>query len=100
MAASQPPALAIVHGDESLLVIDKPSGLLAVPGRGAALHDCVASRALALYADALVVHRLDMATSGLMLLARGPAAQRSLAIAFARREVDKRYVALSAKAAA
>ena len=94
--ALQPEALTILHADASLLVIDKPSGLLAVPGRGAALQDCVASRAQALYADALVVHRLDMATSGLMLLARGPAAQRRLSIAFARREVEKRYVALVA----
>ena len=96
MPASQPLALSILHADDSLLVIDKPSGLLAVPGRGAALQDCAASRAQALYPDALVVHRLDMATSGLMLLARGPAAQRALSIAFARREIDKRYVALVA----
>ena len=88
------PDIAFVHRDESLLVIDKPSGLLAVPGRGALLQDCAASRAQAAFADALVVHRLDMATSGLMLLARGTAAQRTLGIAFARREVDKRYVAL------
>ena len=77
-------------------MIDKPSGLPAVPGRGAHLQDCVASRVQAEFADALVVHRLDMATSGLMLMARGAAAQRSLSHAFARREVDKRYVAVVA----
>jgi len=96
VATLQPPALTIIHVDESLLVIDKPSGLLAVPGRGAALQDCAASQAQAQYADALVVHRLDMATSGLMLMARTPAAQRALSVAFAQREVDKRYVALVA----
>ncbi len=93
MAALHAPALTIVHSDAALLVIDKPSGLLAVPGRGPALQDCVASRVQAQHADARVVHRLDMATSGLMLLARGAAAQRALSTAFARREVDKRYVA-------
>jgi len=87
-------ALAFVHCSEALLVIDKPSGLLAVPGRGARLQDCVASRVQAEFADALVVHRLDMATSGLMLMARGAAAQRTLSNAFARREVDKRYIAV------
>jgi len=88
--------LAFVHSSEALLVIDKPSGLPAVAGRGADLQDCVATRAQAKFGDALVVHRLDMATSGLMLMARGAAAQRALGAAFARREVDKRYVAVVA----
>ena len=86
--------LTVVHRDEALLVIDKPSGLLSVPGRGADLQDCVARRAQAEFADALVVHRLDMATSGLMLFARGAEAQRRLSRAFAQREVHKRYVAV------
>ena len=86
--------MRIVHCSQSLLVIDKPSGLPAVPGRASGLQDCVASRVQAHWPDALVVHRLDMATSGLMLMARGPAAQRALAGAFARREIDKRYVAV------
>ncbi len=88
------PALAIVHADAALVVVDKPSGLLAVPGRGPALADCVVARVRLRYPDALVVHRLDMATSGLMLLARGAAAQRALSIHFAQREVAKTYVAL------
>ena len=90
------PALAIVHADATFVVVDKPSGLLAVPGRGPALSDCVAARVRSLYPDALVVHRLDMATSGLMLLARGAAAQRALSIQFAQRAVGKTYVALVA----
>jgi tRNA pseudouridine32 synthase/23S rRNA pseudouridine746 synthase len=77
-------------------VIDKPSGLLAVPGRGPDKQDCLAARVQARYPDALVVHRLDMATSGLMVMARGPAAQRELSRAFAAREVNKRYLAVVA----
>jgi len=83
-----------VHCDEALVVIDKPSGLPAVPGRTPVLQDCVSARVQAEFADALVVHRLDMATSGLMVMARGLAAQRRLAAAFARREVDKHYIAV------
>ena len=94
MLESRALAPAFVHCSEALLVVDKPSGLPAVPGRGAHLQDCVASRVQAEFADALVVHRLDMATSGLMLMARGQAAQRALNDAFARRAVDKRYVAV------
>jgi tRNA pseudouridine32 synthase / 23S rRNA pseudouridine746 synthase len=86
-------ALVFVYCSEALLVIEKPSGLPAVPGRGTGLQDCVASRAQEEFADALVVHRLDMATSGLMLMARGAEAQRSLSAAFAARDIEKRYVA-------
>ncbi len=82
--------------DDSLLVVDKPSGLLAVPGRGADKQDCLSARVQTHYPDALIVHRLDMATSGLMVLARGPAAQRALSMAFAAREVNKRYLAVVA----
>src|SRR3954469_22465381 len=64
--------------------------MLAVPGRGADKQDCVATRIQARFDDALVVHRLDMATSGLLLFARGAAAQRALSMAFERRAVDKR----------
>lgn len=88
--------LPIVHQDDALVVLCKPSGLLAVPGRGAALQDCLARRVQRIFADALVVHRLDMATSGLMVMARGAAVQRRLSIAFARREVEKRYIAIVA----
>ena len=86
--------LHVLFADHALLVIDKPAGLLAVPGRGDDKLDCVATRALARWPDAMVVHRLDMATSGLMLMARGAHAQRRLSAAFAEREVHKRYVAL------
>ena len=95
--ATCPPSsndVALLHADVVLLVFDKPSGLLAVPGRGEAKRDCLAARAQQRWPDALVVHRLDMATSGLMLMARGLAAQRGLSRQFERREVGKRYVAL------
>ena len=86
--------VAALHEDEALLVFDKPAGLLAVPGRGEAGQDNLTARVQARYADALVVHRLDMATSGLMLFARGAAAQRLLSRAFEQRHVHKRYVAI------
>jgi tRNA pseudouridine32 synthase/23S rRNA pseudouridine746 synthase len=81
-----------VHEDEHLLVLDKPAGLLAVPGRTE--PDCLAARAQARWPDALVVHRLDQATSGLIAFARGPDAQRTLNAHFERRRVHKRYVAV------
>jgi len=87
-------SVTVLHDDDACIVVDKPRGLLSVPGRGAHLQDCMATRVQALFADALVVHRLDMATSGLMLFARGIEAQRRLSRAFAQREVHKRYVAV------
>lgn len=86
--------LKVRYADAALLVLDKPSGLLAVPGRGEDKQDCLSARAQCRYPDALVVHRLDMATSGLMLMARGVAVQRVLSQAFAGRSVTKRYVAV------
>ncbi|MEQ1661332.1 MAG: pseudouridine synthase [Thiobacillus sp.] len=85
-----------VYADDSLLVFDKPSGLLAVPGRGIDKQDCLSARVQAQYPDALIVHRLDMATSGLMVMARGLVAQRALSQAFAARQVHKRYIAVVA----
>lgn len=86
----------LLHADAHLLVLNKPAGLLTVPGRGADRQHCLWLWARQRFADALVVHRLDQATSGLCVLARGPAMQRTLSIAFAQRRVDKRYVAVVA----
>ena len=86
--------LTVLHEDEALLAVDKPAGLLAVPGRGADKQDCLWQRVRQCWPDALVVHRLDMATSGLMLFARGAEMQRSMSRAFASRRVDKHYVAV------
>ena len=67
-----------------------------MPGRGADKQDCLAARIQQEFPDALVVHRLDMATSGLMLFARGAEMQRRLSQLFRGREVQKRYVAVVA----
>lgn len=82
------------YQDEHLLVLDKPAGLLSVPGRGPDKQDCLIHRALAFWPDALVVHRLDMATSGLLMFARSKEVQRLLGDAFAQRSIDKRYTAI------
>jgi tRNA pseudouridine32 synthase/23S rRNA pseudouridine746 synthase len=88
------PGVGLLHADDSLLVLDKPAGLLSVPGRGEDKQDCLSARVQAAFADALIVHRLDQATSGLMLMARGAAMQRALSRSFETREVGKRYVAV------
>ncbi|HEY0884004.1 MAG TPA: pseudouridine synthase [Ramlibacter sp.] len=88
--------LPLVYGDSHLLVVDKPAGLLSVPGRGADKQDCALARLRRVHPDTLAVHRLDMATSGLLLMARGPAMQRALSRAFEQRQVGKRYVAMVA----
>jgi tRNA pseudouridine32 synthase/23S rRNA pseudouridine746 synthase len=88
------PGVGLLHADESLLVLDKPAGLLSVPGRGEDKQDCLSARVQAAFPDALIVHRLDQATSGLMLMARGAAMQRALSRSFETREVGKRYVAV------
>jgi tRNA pseudouridine32 synthase / 23S rRNA pseudouridine746 synthase len=87
-------SLTPLHVDPWLLVFDKPAGLLCVPGRGPDKQDCLSARAQAQWPDALIVHRLDMATSGLVLMARGIEAQRALSLAFEQRRVHKRYTAV------
>ena len=83
-----------VHEDADLLVLAKPAGLLCVPGRGPDKQDCLSARAQLRWPGALIVHRLDQATSGLVLMARHVQAQRQLSHAFAERQVHKRYVAV------
>ncbi|WP_296443705.1 RluA family pseudouridine synthase [Rhodoferax sp. UBA5149] len=90
----RPVELTVLYADDAMLVLDKPAGLLSVPGRGEDKQDCLSARARQLYPDVLIVHRLDMATSGVMVLARGAAAQRTLNHAFASRSVTKRYIAI------
>ncbi len=89
--------MEIVCIDPLFLVINKPSGLLSVPGRGEAMQDCVVNRIKTLFPDCIkqpAVHRLDMDTSGLMVVARTSEAHRHLSIQFAERQVDKHYIAL------
>ncbi|MBW8845037.1 MAG: RNA pseudouridine synthase [Burkholderiales bacterium] len=86
--------MRVLHADDRLVVIAKPAGLLSVPGRTE--PDCASMRVQALYPDALIVHRLDQATSGLLLFARGIAAQRELSADFAERRIGKLYIAIVA----
>ncbi|WP_424976456.1 RluA family pseudouridine synthase [Dinoroseobacter sp. S124A] len=85
--------LRLIHEDAHLLLVDKPSGLLSVPGRGPELADCLLSRVQAAFPDALLVHRLDRDTSGLMVFALTPHAQRHLGLQFEKRQMRKSYVA-------
>lgn len=97
MGDYQPPAdagLDVLFADEALLVVNKPCGLLSVPGRGEHKQDCLISRVQREYPDALIVHRLDMETSGLLVLARGKEAHRQLSALFQKRAVQKRYIAV------
>ena len=91
------PEVACLYMDADLLVLVKPSGLLCVPGRGPDKQDCLSRRALDHWPDALVVHRLDQATSGLVIMARNLQSQRRLSQAFAERHVRKHYQALVAQ---
>ena len=88
------PELDVVFVDDHLVILNKPSGLLSVPGRGEDKQDCLIARAQSQWPEALTVHRLDMATSGLMVIARGPETQRKLSHAFEIREVSKSYEAI------
>lgn len=84
----------IIFQDDYILILNKPSGLLSVPGRGEDKQDCLISRLQAKHSDALIVHRLDMSTSGLMVIAKGKRIERSLSILFQQRKVDKKYIAV------
>jgi len=86
-----PAPVRVIHVDDDLLLIDKPDLLLSVPGRHPRNRDCMIDRLRGEYADALVVHRLDLDTSGIMVVARGKAAQGSLSRLFQERRVDKHY---------
>ncbi|MHC4590933.1 MAG: pseudouridine synthase, partial [Planctomycetota bacterium] len=84
----------VIYRDDRLLVLDKPAGLLSVPGIGPANQDCLARRAAAAHPGARIVHRLDRETSGVIAMALDADTHRSLSRRFERREVDKRYVAV------
>ncbi len=88
-----PGALRVVHLDADAVVVEKPAGLLSVPGKGEGMADCAEARVAAAFPGALTVHRLDLATSGLMIFARNARAQRILSGQFEKRIVQKRYEA-------
>ena len=90
-------ALKILHHDAKMIIVEKSSGLLAVPGRGPDKQDCVVNRTKECFSGIIeqpAVHRLDMYTSGLMVLAKTREAHRHLSRQFELRRVEKRYVAL------
>ncbi len=85
--------LVVLHQDHQVILVDKPAGLLSVPGKGEDLTDCLIARVQAVFPDALLVHRLDRDTSGVMIFALTPHAQRHLGLQFENRQVKKTYVA-------
>jgi tRNA pseudouridine32 synthase/23S rRNA pseudouridine746 synthase len=95
-AYNPPPdtGLSVLHADAHLLVIDKPAGLLSVPGRTDDLQDCLETRVRRRFPEALLVHRLDRDTSGVFIMAMTPAVQRHLGLQFERRKLSKTYQAL------
>ena len=90
-----PPAtpLDIVYGDSDILVVNKPEGLLSVPGRGLDLQDCLLKRIQEVFPMGLLVHRLDCDTSGLIVFAMNKHSQRQLSMQFEKRLIKKTYVA-------
>ena len=95
MSGYAPPdlPLEVIHEDHEILVVSKPAGLLSVPGRGPELADCLIARVQDVFPQALLVHRLDRDTSGVMVFALSPHAQRHLGLQFEKRQVKKTYVA-------
>ena len=85
--------LDVLHEDHKILIVNKPAGLLSVPGKGAHLADCLITRVQEVFPTALLVHRLDRDTSGVMVFALTPHAQRHLGLQFEKRQVKKTYVA-------
>lgn len=95
--SKEPFELRLVHIDQRFVVVDKPAGLLSVPGKGEDKADCVISRVRDLFPEAtgpMVVHRLDMDTSGLLVVALDVGAQRDLSVQFQDRLTRKAYIAL------
>ncbi|WP_372886558.1 RluA family pseudouridine synthase [Shimia sp.] len=85
--------LEVLHEDHEIVVVNKPAGLLSVPGRGEHLADCLLTRVQLAFPTALLVHRLDRDTSGVMVFAQTPHAQRHLSMQFEKRSTKKTYVA-------
>jgi len=85
--------LDVLHEDHEIVVVNKPEGLLSVPGKGEHLADCLLSRVQAAFPHALLVHRLDRDTSGVMVFGLTPHAQRNLSMQFEKRTTKKTYVA-------
>lgn len=93
-APPAPAPIEEIYKDEHFLVVNKPPGLLSVPGVGPAKKDCLISRVNEVYPEALIVHRLDMSTSGMIILARGKPMQAEFSRMFRDREIKKQYMAV------
>jgi tRNA pseudouridine32 synthase/23S rRNA pseudouridine746 synthase len=89
-APTQEP-LTYIYTDDDIIIVEKPSGLLSVPGKTE--PDCLEARIRKDYPESLTVHRLDMATSGLMVFARNANAQRHIGLQFEKRMTEKTYIA-------
>ena len=85
--------IEVVYEDAHVVAVNKPKGLLSVPGKGEHLSDCMLSRVMVAFPDALLVHRLDRDTSGVMVFALTSHAQRSMSMQFEARSTKKTYVA-------
>ena len=85
--------LVIVYADDQIMVVDKPTGLLSVPGKTEGRRDCIELRLRAMHPETLLVHRLDCDTSGVMIFARSKAAQGFLGQEFEKRRSEKTYIA-------
>lgn len=96
MENADAPFPPILHRDDRLIVLNKPHGLLSVPGIGAGKQDCLASRVQRHHPEARIVHRLDRDTSGVIVMAFDAEAHRELSRQFHDREVEKRYTAIVA----
>ena len=83
----------VLHDDHEILVVDKPAGLLSVPGKGEDRSDCLIARLAVAYPHVLLVHRLDLDTSGVMVFALTRHAQRHLGLQFEKRYMKKTYIA-------
>src|SRR5690554_1985542 len=92
-APSRDPWLVILHEDDDIVVFDKPSGLLSVPGKDPALADSLQTRALERFPGAGTIHRLDKDTSGLIVMARHKAAHGHIGKQFENRQTSKTYIA-------
>ncbi|MDO3386580.1 RluA family pseudouridine synthase [Gilvimarinus sp. SDUM040013] len=88
------PSVSIIWQDADLLVVNKPSGLLTVPGRGPDKQDCLINRLLVDYPNSRIVHRLDQPTSGLVLVPQNHHAHKTLGKQFEQRQISKRYLAV------
>ncbi|MEC3860843.1 pseudouridine synthase [Mesobacterium sp. TK19101] len=85
--------IRVLYEDPALIAVEKPAGLLSVPGRGAHLADCLISRLALAFPQVLLVHRLDRDTSGVMVFALTPHAQREISMQFEKRATKKVYIA-------